>query len=340
MLKSTVLGYSQAAVLKLNDQLKAEGQRPIDANDLVFLDWFIHWYAAGEAMEKIEQDGHTYGRLSRSKVREDLPILGLSSDRAVTDMFTRLVKSGLLERVTRSYQGQNGSNTYMRPTALTFEMKHEPADQVRKNVTGQVRKNVTAPPEPDTKICNSDTPTIKNTPNKRNTDFPFSDSTEESSEPVNPLLSVITGIQLSELSERDRDFMRNCKQRAQQSPYWKPTEKQRAWFDNIVKQAETEKEKKPDQHNCAVCESTWYGNGQTCQNCGAENVDDMTAEQAVYHLVESIGAPWFTKRVHLEAESRDWHLSTIDKLRNQGASEDFSAVEAWLSDPIKQEAIA
>lgn len=90
----------------MTDTVESNGKQKtirIDATDLLILRWFADFYAA---MRKRIIDGKEYGWVKRSKVIEDLPILGIS-ETAVSERFKKLVHFGLLE-----YQLVKDGGTY------------------------------------------------------------------------------------------------------------------------------------------------------------------------------------------------------------------------------------
>ena len=151
-MKLSILGFSQQSLCKID----------ISAEDLIFLDWFIYFYASGK-MEMVTKKGKHYGWINREYVLEQLPFLKISNPDSVTRFFTRLVKRGLVERITQQNPGQNGRRSFFKPTELVYDLMtdhqtQKPGDMQKHQA--QVSGDMAKAPGPR---VGSYTPTFKNT---------------------------------------------------------------------------------------------------------------------------------------------------------------------------------
>lgn len=90
-------GFNQSKACEMVEEVTdKKGKKKvikIDAADLLILRWFTDFYPN---MDKKIIDGKEYGWIKRSKVIEDLPILGISED-SVSERLRKLVHFKLLE---------------------------------------------------------------------------------------------------------------------------------------------------------------------------------------------------------------------------------------------------
>jgi hypothetical protein len=151
----------------------------LDLREIVFLDWFGFWAGHG-TMDHHEHEGKIYWWVSRQKVIDDLPILGFSSPSKVSTFITGLIEKGLLARVTVTNKARRGKRSYLRTTVKWAALKenHVPESE-RENVDHvpeSERENVDHVPEskretprPRSENGTSDSPTIRDSPTRRDT---------------------------------------------------------------------------------------------------------------------------------------------------------------------------
>jgi len=82
--KYTVEGYSQREIVRLG----------LDPGDVIFVRWFIDFYNGG--MMKLSIGGKEWGWLSYRHVVEELPVLGIQTNRGLYKRMQRLVEKGVL----------------------------------------------------------------------------------------------------------------------------------------------------------------------------------------------------------------------------------------------------
>ena len=83
-MKYTVEGYSQREIVRLG----------LDPGDVIFVRWFIDFYSGG--MMKLSIGGKEWGWLSYRHVVEELPVLGIQTNRGLYKRMQRLVEKGVL----------------------------------------------------------------------------------------------------------------------------------------------------------------------------------------------------------------------------------------------------
>lgn len=119
-MKYTIFGFSQQAVLDLNESTGAG----IDITDLQILDWFVDFFAG--AMDKRQIGENVYGWVLARKVCEEFPLLGLK-EQAVRKRLKKLVDAGVLEsRVVKNKQ--DGTKAFYRLTAVGASLRYDSTD--------------------------------------------------------------------------------------------------------------------------------------------------------------------------------------------------------------------
>ncbi len=86
-MKRTVHGFSQKHAVDLG----------LEADHLLILRWFVDWQQYGD-MEWVEHEGNEYFWVNQNAVTDELPILGVSSRRAIRRRLDKLVEAGVLEK--------------------------------------------------------------------------------------------------------------------------------------------------------------------------------------------------------------------------------------------------
>lgn len=113
-MRFSVFQYSQEKLL----------EHSLDVTDALILSWFSDFFMTG--MEKkvfkehSESNGITenklYGWVKLSKVLEDIPCIGINSEKGIKRRFDGFVEKGIMTR--QSIITQNGKKTYYRPTEI------------------------------------------------------------------------------------------------------------------------------------------------------------------------------------------------------------------------------
>ncbi len=346
-MKMSILGFNQATIVAINDTLRSQQRPTINANDIVFLDWFVYWFASSNRSKKqVTHDGQLYLWLRREYVRSQLPVLGLSDDSRVSRMLSRLVDMGLLSRVTRANDANKGKMSYYRPTEMVYQLQQEYSDTSTKtpevvdnspdHVSNSARGNADhvsdsarGTPLPRVKNDTSNTPSYDKPTNNNNKPaaHDYSDQSE-SSEKLPDDLRTITEIDLSTLDAWQRGFMQDLRGKLQSVPGYSLSEKQRKIFTSIVdKYAKAKKQENVNSWTCPVCGQSHYSHGShgaaTCAHCGCENASETNAEDALMYLLEAIQAPWFPA---ISPQVQRDHLATIKAVREQGSTLDFTPI--------------
>lgn len=119
-MKYTIFGFSQQAVLDLNESTGAG----IDITDLQILDWFVDFFAG--TMDKRQIGENVYGWVLARKVCEEFPLLGLK-EQAVRKRLKKLVDAGVLEsKVVKNKQ--DGTKALYRLTAAGASLRYDSTD--------------------------------------------------------------------------------------------------------------------------------------------------------------------------------------------------------------------
>lgn len=90
-MKKNIMAFDQAVLV-------GDGITP---SEVIFMDWFLQFFGS-PAMEYIQEDGVLYGKIRRSYVIEQLPILGLTSEKSVSRLILSLIEKGYLKKVVRT----------------------------------------------------------------------------------------------------------------------------------------------------------------------------------------------------------------------------------------------
>ena len=120
-MKYSIFQYSQEKLLA----------NSLDVIDALILSWFSDFFV-GSMEKKIFKDegsknGKLYGWVKLSKVMEDLPCIGINSEKGIKRRFDGFVEKGIMER--KSLITQNGKKTYYRPTELYESLINTKANQ-------------------------------------------------------------------------------------------------------------------------------------------------------------------------------------------------------------------
>ena len=108
-MRYSIFEYSQERLL----------ENSLDVVDALILNWFVNFFS-GKMEKRIfeECDGSKglYGWVKPSKIMDDMPVIGIASDKGVRRRLDGLVDKGILNRKT--VQFQTGKRSYYRTTEL------------------------------------------------------------------------------------------------------------------------------------------------------------------------------------------------------------------------------
>ena len=108
-MRFSVFAYSQEKLL----------EHGLDVTDALILDWFANFFI-GKMEKRIFKDSsdssRIFGWVKISKIMEDLPVIGITSEKGIRRRFDAFVEKGLMQRETVITQG--GKRSYYRTTEL------------------------------------------------------------------------------------------------------------------------------------------------------------------------------------------------------------------------------
>ena len=108
-MRFSVFAYSQENLLEYG----------LDVTDALILDWFANFFI-GKMEKRIFKDSYDnpkiFGWVKISKIMEDLPVIGITSEKGIRRRFDAFVEKGLMQRETVITQG--GKRSYYRTTEL------------------------------------------------------------------------------------------------------------------------------------------------------------------------------------------------------------------------------
>lgn len=108
-MRFSIFEYSQEKLVSLG----------LDVTDALLLNWFVNFFC-GKMEKQIfkEADGTTkiFGWVKTSKIIEDLPVIGITSEKGIRRRFDSFVEKGILDRKT--VQTQNGKKSFYKTTAI------------------------------------------------------------------------------------------------------------------------------------------------------------------------------------------------------------------------------
>ena len=108
-MRFSIFEYSQEKLVSLG----------LDVADALLLNWFANFFS-GKMEKRIFKDtcgqNKVFGWIRISKVQEDLPVLGISTEKGIRRRFDNFVEKGLLERET--INSQTGKKSFYKTTDL------------------------------------------------------------------------------------------------------------------------------------------------------------------------------------------------------------------------------
>lgn len=141
-MRYSIFEFSQEKLLEYN----------LDVADALILNWFANFFIG--AMEKrIFQDGNVnkiYGWIKISKIMEDLPVLGISTEKGIRRRLDHFVESGIMERET--IQSQNGKKSFYKTTEVYESLINTKAVKKNQNKEAEKTKELDDSSENNTEI--------------------------------------------------------------------------------------------------------------------------------------------------------------------------------------------
>lgn len=108
-MKYSIFQFSQEKLL----------ENSLDVIDALILSWFSDFFMTGMEKRIFKEEnssGKLYGWVKLSKVLEDIPCIGINSEKGIKRRFDGFVEKGIMSR--QSVITQNGKKTYYRPTEI------------------------------------------------------------------------------------------------------------------------------------------------------------------------------------------------------------------------------
>lgn len=141
-MRYSIFEFNQEKLLEYN----------LDVADALILNWFANFFIGG--MEKrIFQDGNVnkiYGWIKISKIMEDLPVLGISTEKGIRRRLDHFVESGIMERKT--IQSQNGKKSFYKTTEVYESLVNTKAVKKNQNKEAEKTKELDDSSENNTEI--------------------------------------------------------------------------------------------------------------------------------------------------------------------------------------------
>ncbi len=138
-MRYSIFEYSQEKLVSLK----------LDVVDALLLNWFANFFC-GNMEKKIFKDAEgnskIYGWVKISKIIEDLPVLGITSEKGIRLRFDSFVEKGILDRETLNTQ--KGKKSYYRTTAVYESLINTVAleksqEKKENNITKSSQRNCT-----------------------------------------------------------------------------------------------------------------------------------------------------------------------------------------------------
>lgn len=154
-MRYSIFEYSQEKLVSLG----------LDVTDALLLNWFANFFCGKMEKQPFKDDGgktKIYGWIKTSKVIEDLPVIGITSEKGIRKRFDTFVEKGILDRKTVSTH--NGKKSYYRTTATYEALINTAAIQRNQEKENAGSENARAetrgesePPRPETSCASSET---------------------------------------------------------------------------------------------------------------------------------------------------------------------------------------
>lgn len=135
-MRFSVFAYSQEKLLEYG----------LDVTDALILDWFANFFI-GKMEKRIFKDSsdnsRIFGWVKISKIMEDLPVIGITSEKGIRRRFDAFVEKGLMQRETVITQG--GKRSYYRTTELYDTLLNTKATEKTESKKADSDKSVKIP---------------------------------------------------------------------------------------------------------------------------------------------------------------------------------------------------
>ncbi|WP_297644683.1 hypothetical protein [uncultured Treponema sp.] len=165
-MRFSVFAYSQEKLLEYG----------LDVTDALILDWFANFFI-GKMEKRIFKDSSDnakiFGWVKISKIMEDLPVIGITSEKGIRRRFDAFVEKGLMQRETIITQG--GKRSYYRTTEAYDTLLNTKAAEKQELQKSTSDRNGKIPQR------NSTTFATKENPQETKTTHAESEKTPESS---------------------------------------------------------------------------------------------------------------------------------------------------------------
>lgn len=141
-MRYSIFEYSQEKLVSLG----------LDVTDALLLNWFVNFFC-GKMEKRIFKDANNvsklYGWVKSSKIIEDLPVIGISSEKGIRRRFDSFVEKGILEReILITQQGKKSYykttsiyDSLINTTALEHNNKNENIENTKKNMSNNSQGN-------------------------------------------------------------------------------------------------------------------------------------------------------------------------------------------------------
>lgn len=133
-MRYSVFEYSQEKLVSLG----------LDVVDALLLNWFANFFV-GKMEKKIFKDtegnSKIYGWVKISKILEDLPVIGITSEKGIRIRFDSFVEKGILDRET--INTQKGKKSYYRTTSVYDSLINTVALEKTQETTSEKQKEAT-----------------------------------------------------------------------------------------------------------------------------------------------------------------------------------------------------
>lgn len=148
-MRFSVFAYSQEKLLEYG----------LDVTDALILDWFANFFI-GKMEKRIFKDSSDnpkiFGWVKISKIMEDLPVIGITSEKGIRRRFDAFVEKGLMQRETVITQG--GKRSYYRTTELYDTLLNTKAAERQESKKADSDKNGKIPQRNSTTFARNENP--------------------------------------------------------------------------------------------------------------------------------------------------------------------------------------
>lgn len=148
-MRFSVFAYSQEKLIEYG----------LDVTDALILDWFANFFI-GKMEKRIFKDSSDnskiFGWVKISKIMEDLPVIGITSEKGIRRRFDAFVEKGLMQRETVITQG--GKRSYYRTTELYDTLLNTKAAERQESKKADSDKSIKIPQRNSTTFARNENP--------------------------------------------------------------------------------------------------------------------------------------------------------------------------------------